>query len=325
VKTVKLSKLWLVLIVLVMLMAALPLALAQDLPDQVMAQYPGFFPEGIEWDTANERFLLGSLAEGTVFAVDDEGTVTPLVEDVNIVSSVGIEVDEDNNRLLVAAGDSNVFFDPDAPGVAGLGIYDLDTGEQLHWVDLAALSDGTRHFANDVTVDADGNAYVTDTFSPVIYRVDPDGNAEIFLQDDRFANPATGLNGIVYHPDGYLIAAVSGSGALFKIPVDSPEDISEVTLDEPVSADGMILDDDGNLVIVGSTFEDGGPSFGVFRLSSDDEWESASIDAQMDTPRQASTAALRDGEIYIIYPGFEAMGGGTLPETSEIARVQFED
>jgi hypothetical protein len=53
------------------------------LPELILAKRPGFSPEGIEYDADRQRFLLSSLAEGTIFAVTDDGTVTPFVEDKN--------------------------------------------------------------------------------------------------------------------------------------------------------------------------------------------------------------------------------------------------
>jgi hypothetical protein len=81
------------------------------------------------------------------------------------VASVGIEVDEERDRLLVA--NSNNPFAKGGSGQAKLGVYRLSTGERLAMVDLKAVvanaPPDTTYFANDVAVGADGAAYVTDT------------------------------------------------------------------------------------------------------------------------------------------------------------------
>jgi len=145
-----------------------------SLPDLVLAKQPSLHPEGVEWDAVNGRFLVGSLTQGTVFAVADDGTVTPFATSDNLaMGSVGIHIDKSTNRLLVAHSNPLVLGDAEVIGVAQLGIYDLATGEELHFVDLTALGAlGGRFFANDVTSDADGNAYVTNSLSTVIYKVD---------------------------------------------------------------------------------------------------------------------------------------------------------
>ena len=51
----------------------------------------GFIPEGVEYDAARQRFLVGSLREGTVFVFGRDGSLTPLVSDPELKSSVGIE------------------------------------------------------------------------------------------------------------------------------------------------------------------------------------------------------------------------------------------
>jgi len=52
---------WWMSIVLIATLAGAPLALAQDgaLPDRIDVAREGFFPEGIEYDAAGGRFLLG--------------------------------------------------------------------------------------------------------------------------------------------------------------------------------------------------------------------------------------------------------------------------
>ena len=99
------------------------------------------------------------------------------------------------------------------------------------------------HFANDVAVAADGTAYVTDTFAGVIYRVDTDYQASVFYQPDT-ADPL-GFNGIVVHPDGYLL--VAGGETLWKVPLDSPDESAPVALPEAVPGqDGMVWMTDGS-------------------------------------------------------------------------------
>jgi hypothetical protein len=321
------KKLLIGILVMLFLSTLLPV-LAQDEapPDEVLAERPGFFPEGIEYDEENAYFLLGSLTEGTVFTVADDGTVTPLVEDEDLTQSVGIHLDEATDRLLVAVGDPSAFFDPSVEGIAAFGAYDRTTGERLLWVDLAQLAPDGRHFANDVTVDDEGNAYVTDTFTPIIYKVDPEGLATIFLQDERFASEQGGLNGIEFHADGYLLVSVIGTSSIYKIPLDNPEEMTEVELDRPISGDGLILHPDGDLIVVGSYMgEDDTPVSAVVKLHSEDDWATATTVGSVDLERQASTAAIRGEDVYIIFPGFEAMGSEDVPETSQIMRVQFEE
>lgn len=304
---------------LLVLILPMGVALAQSdtLPEVIEMQRPGFTPEGVEWDAERERFLVGSLIEGTIFAVDDDGTLTPWIEDDELLSSVGIEVDAERDRLLVANSEVAIFSDETIQGNISLGIYDLETGERLHLVPLSDLYPDGRHFANDVAVDADGSAYVTDSFSPVIYKVEVDGSASIFVEDERLGNPFFGLNGIAYHPDGYLITNVAGAGELYKIPVDDPAGMTLVEMDAGVIGDGMIFHPDGSLIVVSGSIN------GVYRIISEDDWATASLDQTAHLSDAATTAAVREETVYALYAHLDRMGGSQ--EVYEIVRVNFEE
>lgn len=312
-----------------LLLLALPVS-AQDAEleanqEPIVFELPNVQPEGVVYDEAGARFLFGSLTQGTIFEITEGGVPEPFIEDDQLSSTVGIHIDAANNRLLVPNSEAGVFTDPSALGAAGLASYDLESGERIFYADLAALLPEGRHFVNDVTVDADGNAYVTDSFSPVIYKVDLEGNAEVFLEDDQFTSETFGLNGIDYHPDGYLLAAVTGNGALFKIPLDDPSTFSEVVLSEPLGIDGMVLlPDGGAFYAVATTFEESPEGMqSLVGVSSSDDWATGEVTARTDTGGNATTIALRDGipyyinaylndttiEEYQIVPGiFEAVG-----------------
>ncbi|MCC6614175.1 MAG: hypothetical protein IT320_11905 [Anaerolineae bacterium] len=292
-----------------------------DLPSEVAFTEPGIMPEGVEWDAANERFLVGSLSTGTIRAISDDETIEPFIEDDELASTVGIEIDEATNRLLVTNSDAGIFSAPDATGMAGLAAYDLETGERLFMVDLSDLYTG-RHFANDVTVDDAGNAYVTDSFSPVIYQVTPEGEASIFVQSDLFANDTIGLNGIEYIPaDGdmsaYLLAAVTGAASLYKIPLEVPAEVTPVAVDEPLGIDGMARLPDGGIAAVANL--ESGQEIVVF--SSEDDFGSASIDARTPTEGNATTLAIRDGAVYFV----NAYLGNPEQEAYQIVHAELPD
>jgi len=310
---------------------ALPLALyaqEDEFPEMVLAAYPGLHPEGIDWDAERGVFVVGSIPEGGVFTVADDGTVTRLAEGHEGLGSTGVHVDAERNRVLVTMPDFTATQDPEATGAAALAAYDLDTGEELFFVDLTDLDPG-RDFANDVAVDAEGNAYFTTSFSGVIYRVDPEGNGEIFLAADEFAVEGFGLNGIDYHPEGnYLLVAVAGSGSLYKVPVDDPESYTQVTLDASVSIDGMVLGADGNrLYAVASV--DGAQAREIVMLTTEDDWASATVAARQEAQSELSptTLALRDpgGIVYVTHAKFGEIGSDPPVETFEIQRFDFFD
>ena len=264
-------------------------------PAMIMAERGGFIPEGVEYDAANGRILTGSLSEGSIMQIHNDGRVTVVISDPALVSSVGIEVDEPRNHLLVANSDFSVFQGA-TPGHAKLGVYDLTTGERIAMVDLAAAvvdpADDAVYFANDVAVGEDGTAYVTDTRMGGIYQVDTNYEASVLHQFDGF-----GPNGVVYHPSGYLLAG--GSAALWKVPLDDPAGATQVTLPEEIPGqDGLVWMPDGNLAIVSNSGNR------VVALTSADDWATAQLAGVAPYEIQGTTAAVIGDDIYVVHPHF---------------------
>ena len=281
--------------------AAAPAArpLANAAVEVITAERGGFIPEGIEYDEDNGRFLTGSLAEGTIFVIERDGRVVPFIRDADLVSSVGIEADENRDRLLVANSNSVVFNDQNATGHAKLGVYHLTTGERLAMVDLGAtIGAGTRLFANDVTVDGEGNAYVTDSFADAIYRVTPDYRATVMHRFTDLPEDAL-LNGIVHHDGGYLLAVAEER--IYKVPVANPAGTTQVNVTDPVGGqDGIVLLRDGRLVVTSNSQTE--PRLVAFR--SDDNWMSAQRVGVAILNGQATTAAVVGDEVWAVHPHF---------------------
>lgn len=278
-------------------------------PAVITAARGGFIPEGVEYDTTAHRFMTGSIAEGSVMAIGLDGTVTAAITDPDLVASVGIEVDEERDRLLVANSNSP-FAKNGGPGQAKLGVYRLSTGERLAMVDLAATAASaavdSMHFANDVAVGADGSAYVTDTRANLIYQVTPGYQASVLHRFDGFAP-----NGIVFHPSGYLL--VVGGTMMFKVPLANPDATTQVKLQAEVAGqDGAVWMADGRLAVVSNSENR------VVALTSTDDWASAQLAGQAPYDAQATTAAVVGDDVYVVQPHFGD------PDPPKIERVTFK-
>ena len=268
--------------------------------NRIVMNRGGFIPEGIEYDALGDRFLVGSLVDGTVYELGYDGSVTPFIVDDELVSSIGIEVDAARDRLLVANSDDDVF-GGQGPGTAKLGVYRLSSGERVAMVDVGAIAGGDDDsivFVNDLTVDDAGNVYLTDTFMNQVYKVDTGYSASVLY---RF-EPTTGLglNGIVHHPDGYLIVvAVGGQGLLYRIPLDDPEAAQPIGLSQPATgADGLVWASDGRLIVVSNS------SSSALAYRSNDGWRTAELVGVASFEGQATTGAARGSEIYVVQPHF---------------------
>lgn len=271
-------------------------ALAQDIPFTSDNSYP----ESFTYSAKQDVFLLGSVTQGLVAKLDKVGAYTPFISDDRLVSTVGLLVDDATNTLWVTNSDPGAGARTAAATqgtLAAIATYDATSGAPKAYYDLGALSQGA-HFANDIVLDAAGNAYVTDSFAPLIYKIDPAGKASIFAQSPLFlAGEGFNLNGIAWHADGFLLVGKYNSGELFRISTTDPTDIQKVKLPEALpGADGIHLIDAEHLLVVQNLGADR-----TVELTSTDGWKSATIISQRASERSMPTAAVSvDGEIYVL-------------------------
>jgi sugar lactone lactonase YvrE len=180
-----------------------------------------------------------------------------------------------------------------------------------------------NHFANDITVDGQGNAYVTDSFSGIIYKVDLAGVATILVENALLAAPVGlfGLNGIVYHPNGYLIVSKSDNGKLFKVTMGNTPTVSEITNTTVFSgADGLSLDNNNTLIIAcNSTLNT------VFKIITSNDWSTGSTSGTFVTGDVfPTTLATRDNNKYVLYGYLGSLfGGQPAVNTFKIQKVRF--
>lgn len=217
-------------------------ATGRGLPPVLTPVARNMFPEGVAWDPTRRSLLVGSVGQpALISAVGRDGVARTVVSDPGVAAFLGLEVDTARGRILAAAGD------PRVPGTSYLAVYDLATGARERLVDLS----GEGHATNDVAVDPAGNAYVTDTGAGTVYRVDPSGDTTIVSSDPRLGG-VPGVNGIVWHPRGYLVVGNYTTGKLYRL--DTGGHLTELWQPHPVAGpDGLVLRRDGTLVVVSNS------------------------------------------------------------------------
>jgi hypothetical protein len=275
-----------------------------DTTSQALAvRHAALYPETIEYDAKKDVFLLGSFREGAIYEVDHTGSASLLVDDSRLCSVLGIALDARHGKLWAVNSDLGASAKPSLAGpkqLAAVGIYDRSSGKALGYVDLAPLSPGP-HLLNGITLDSAGNAYVTDSFSPTIFRIDADGHPSSFVHDQRFEGAGINLNGIVAHPDGFLLVVKKSDGALFKIPLAQPTQLTRVAVGAAfVGGDGLTLIGKKNLVVIANRT----PSFAAniaYALSSNDDWVTAKVVATQPLgDAYATTSVLRNDTLYVV-------------------------
>jgi sugar lactone lactonase YvrE len=159
-----------------------------------------------------------------------------------------VRVDDARGRLWLTDG-KTVF------------VYALDSRALLAKIDRQSLGAVADSFLNDIAIDADGNAYVTDSRDSSLVRVSgADFHAALLpLRGIPFGNQNNvryNLNGVVLDRDGKsLIAVKTNDGTLWRIPL-AGGDAREIRLEKPVThGDGLAWAPDGRLWVF-RNFED---------------------------------------------------------------------
>ena len=134
-------------------------------------------PEGIAWDGARERWLVSSVRQRKVVAVDPRGVARDLVRSGQDGLDAALALGVDSSRGLVwvasAALPQQEGWTPADRGRSALFAFDLATGTLRRRVPLPPAAAG--HSIGDLTVTADGTVYASDNGSPAVYRVSNTG------------------------------------------------------------------------------------------------------------------------------------------------------
>ena len=262
------------------------------IPDSLTVKTDAIYPEGIAYFSKTGDFFISSLSKGTIGRVNQKGEYFPFshLEDGELISTVGMWVDTPRKRLLACVSDPGVgrfSAETTKEQYARLVIFDIPTKKKTHALELSKLVKG-KHFCNDLTVDKAGNIYITDSFSPVIYVVNTQHKVKVFARSPSFSGEGFNLNGIVYHPDGYLLVAKYNDGTLWKIEIKTKA-ISQVILPEPYPA---------NTEVAGIQ---NGKDNKIRKFKTTDGWKTAKAEKTVDTGLRFPTTGVKvDGKVYVI-------------------------
>lgn len=268
-------------------------------PDSIISFHsPQLFPEGITFDSNKNGFYVSSMSKGKVYFVDRKGNISQFISDPLWISTIGLKYDPERNRLLVCASDfggGERSSEKTKLKTAYLSAYSTLTGSKIFTSPLGHLANGEKIFANDLVIDRDGIAFVTDSSGGKIFRVDLEGRPSLFLSKN--ASEKTSLNGILLINDSYLLVAHTSEGKIFKIARDGKSEPEEVSIREGlIGIDGMSLFADGKIGVVLNRQNK------IMILESRDDWKSAAkvferSGKDFDFP---TTSTIADGKLYVL-------------------------
>jgi len=193
-------------------------ALAQSAPVGVPDKS---FPESVT-STKDGTLYTGSFNLGGVVKVSPGGKAEQFVKPGanGSRSTLGVLADEKGGLLYVCSNDITGFGVPGPGDTKGawLKTFDLATGAAKGSFGLP----DPKSLCNDIAVGSDGSAYVSDSFTPNVYRLKPGGTAlEAWATDPSLApaKDGVGLDGIAVGADGNLYVTTFIPAKLFKIAV----------------------------------------------------------------------------------------------------------
>ncbi len=167
-------------------------------------QYPltAQFPEGGIYDPVDHAFYVGSLGDGSVHRVDaGTGEETVFFEESAPGAwwTLGMAVDEQRRRLWVCAMENLAGTGADPAYDGYVWVFDLETGTRQA---VFPLSDADPEATcTDLTLTADGSAYVVDRDFGNVYKVDVDNGPSLFASDDVLVAAFVGQNAAITLPD----------------------------------------------------------------------------------------------------------------------------
>ena len=185
-----------------MVMAGEPIGeseLAFTLPESVA------FPETISWDESRQKFLIGTLAEGSILAVGEDGQITELLkadEENGMWAVFDILVDQARNRLWVTSAAVPVFsgFDAVDKGRSALFEFDLKTLKLIRRYPVPV--DGRPHILGSMALGPDGDIFIVDRVLPILYTKSAD---EQKLKAVLASRDMISMRGIAIQPDGSVL------------------------------------------------------------------------------------------------------------------------
>jgi sugar lactone lactonase YvrE len=181
------------------------------------------FPESIT-STSDGVLFVGRLGDGGIVRIKPRTAESAVFVQPGASGSrsiLGVFADEASNTLWACSNDLSALGAPAKGSDTGsaLKAFDLRTGNGKRSVSLP----GTHAFCNDITVDAKGSIYVTDSANPTILKLSPGATTfEVFAQDSAFSAPQSGgagLDGIAFGGDGNLYVTTYTAGEVLRVEV----------------------------------------------------------------------------------------------------------
>lgn len=228
----------------------------------------GLVPEGLAYDPTTRTFYVGSIYRRKIVSINEAGEARDFSSEAGGLWSVtGMKVDESRRVLWICSAGhpqmANAIKEED--GKSAVFKYDLRTGKLLK--KYLAPDDGQKHWLGDLTLDAHGNVYASDSVSPAIYVIPKEKDEiELVCAGAPFVNP----QGLAVSPDERHLLMADYLKGLFLIDLKTKKITGipyppETTL---LGIDGIYRVKDGIVAV-----QNGVTPNRIVRLHLDDAWD----------------------------------------------------
>ena len=211
---------------------------------------PGLLATGIATDPRTGDVFIASVMQRKIVRRTKQGAVSDFIRSGQDGFLAGAWLAIDPNRGLLFASCAAVPFmsgyRKEDAGQSGLFVWDLKSGRLVRKAMLAA--DGKRHFLNSLVVDRDGNAYVSDSGAPGIYRLRRGADVlEVFVPDSVFRS----TQGLAFSDDEKTLYVADYTDGVWAVDIATLE---RRRLQEPTDAwlvglDGLTRVSDGFIAV----------------------------------------------------------------------------
>lgn len=197
-------------------------------------------PEGITYDPATHQFFISSINKEKVIVINQNGKSRDFLKpgQDGILQTLGMKVDVVKRRLWVVSNKEG-----DNRHQSAVHIFDLESGALIK---KFIFVKETAHLFNDLVLSDNGDAFITDSYSDVIYIVPADlTGLRLFAESGSFLK---GANGLTVSPDNRLLYVATGAGitiidlkTLEIYPIQKPEDVTDSGIDGLVFYKGSLF------------------------------------------------------------------------------------
>ncbi len=201
-------------------------------------------PESFIADPSTGNYFISNINGGGPGGKDDDGFITKLDKDGKVINL--IFVDGKNKDIILNAPKGldiigNILYVSDIDFVRG---FDKETGKLLYDLDFKAFNPSSL---NDLTHDSQGNLYVSDWISNMIFKIETKNNNKISVVAK--GNTLGGPNGLNIHPKtNKLINVTWETGKVQEI--DSSGSVKTIVEDKRFKTlDGIDFDNNGNMFV----------------------------------------------------------------------------